>query len=76
MLTLSIFCSPFLRQMLCERHDLTFGPGSEMWIHLTMQFKEIHILKKRKKKEEQRHQHGTFWLFYHAKNATEDLGSM
>lgn len=50
MLTLSIFCSPFLRQMLCERHDLTFGPGSEMWIHLTMQFKEIHILKKRKKK--------------------------
>ncbi|KAF1374880.1 hypothetical protein PFLUV_G00233650 [Perca fluviatilis] len=43
--TLSIFCSPFLRQMLCERHDVPIGPGSEMWIYLTMQFKEIHIKK-------------------------------
>lgn len=41
--TLSVFCSPFLRQMLCERHNVTVAPGSEMWIHLTMQFKEIHI---------------------------------
>lgn len=41
-LTLSIFCSPFLRQMLCERHNVTVAPGSKMWIHLTMQFKDIH----------------------------------
>lgn len=38
--TLSVFCSAFWRQMLCERHDVPVG--SEMWIHLTMQFKEIH----------------------------------
>lgn len=44
--TLSTFSSPFFRGMLCERHDVTAGPGSEMWIHLTMQFKEIHILTK------------------------------
>lgn len=43
---MSIFCSPFLRQMLCERHDVTVGPGSETWIHLTMQFKEIHRKKR------------------------------
>lgn len=39
------FFPPFLRQMLCEKHDVAAGPGSEMWIPLTMQFKEIHINK-------------------------------
>lgn len=39
------FSPPFLRQMLCEKHDVAAGPGSEMWIPLTMQFKEIHINK-------------------------------
>lgn len=53
---LSIFCSPFfLRQTLCKRHDVTVGPGSDTWIHLTMQFKEIHGGGKKRKKEEQRH---------------------
>ena len=53
-LTLFIFGSPFLRQMLCERHDVPAGPGSEMWIHLTMQFKEIHIKEHKKKEKEKR----------------------
>lgn len=38
----------FLRQTLFERHDGTVGPGCDTWIHLTMQFKEIHGRKKRK----------------------------
>lgn len=37
--------------MLCERHDVVAGPGSEMWIHLTMQFKEIHLKKTTKKNQ-------------------------
>lgn len=40
----------FLRQTLFERHDGTVGPGCDTWIHLTMQFKEIHGRKKRKKR--------------------------
>lgn len=35
--------SIFETDAFCERHDVTAGPGSEMWIPLTMQFKEIHI---------------------------------
>lgn len=46
----------FVRGMI-----FTVGPGSGRWIHLTMQFKEIHM--KKWKKEEQWYQYGTFWLF-------------
>lgn len=67
----SSFSSP---RRLRESRDVTVGPGAESWIHLTMQFREIHIWKKGRGvlKEKQLHRTATSCYFTMPKNATKD----